>query len=91
MVLIRTGKEDIKMKTITTLEKTLKEIRKGRKTGKYESGIFGINACKGSIEWNKKNLNKSYEEQYVEYIQRALTEIGFNEIMIVACEELMNK
>lgn len=79
------------MKTITTLEKELKEIRKGRKTGKYENGLFGIKACKESIKWDIENQNKTIQQIYAELISRALTEIGFNTNMIIACEEMMEK
>lgn len=77
--------------TITTLEKELKEIRKARIKGKYETGTFGFKACKESIKWDVKFLHKTLETIYVELINRAFTEIGFNTFMIVACEELMNE
>lgn len=79
------------MKSIETLAKELKEIRKGRKNGKYETGLFGIRACKESIKWKKASMGHSYQEQYAEYTKRALIEIGFNTNMIIACEELMEE
>ena len=77
-------------RTITELEKDLNKIRLGAKKGKYQTGMFGIQECKKAIEWQRRFNNKSLEEQYGEYVKRALIEALFNEIMIVACEQLMN-
>ena len=79
-------------KTITTLEKELAHIRKGRAKGMYENGTFGVKACKESIRFHCYiNNNQPLKEYYVELIVRGLTELGFNTNMIVACEELMNE
>ena len=50
-------KEKDKMKTIENLNKELQQIRRARKAGKYESGMFGFKACKESIKWERNNLN----------------------------------
>ena len=76
-------------RTITELENELKEIRKGRAKGKYETGMFGFAECKKSIKWDKDYFHKDFHQLYTELITRGLTEAGFNTFMIVACEELM--
>lgn len=75
----------------TQLEESLESIRIERTKGKYEDGMFGFKECKESIKWNQKYLHKSLQHQYAEFVSRALTEIGFNIFMIVACEELMDE
>ena len=79
------------MKTMTLLEKELKSIRADRMKGKYESGLFGFKACKESIKWDMEYHNLTIQQVYGECVKRALTEIGFNTFMIVACEEMMNE
>ena len=80
------------MKTITALENELKNLRKERAKGKYENGMFGITACKESIIWKINYTHKDIQDIYAELVQRALsTEWGFNELMIIACEELMTE
>lgn len=79
------------MKTITTLENELKEIRKGVSKGKYQNGLFGIKACKMSIQWDMEYYKKPIQTIYAELVARALNELGFNTNMIVACELIMNE
>lgn len=79
------------MKTITTLEKELKEIRKSASKGNLQNGLFGIKSCKESIKWHCEFEKKSLQELYGELVMRALTELGFNTTMIVACEEMMEE
>lgn len=79
------------MKTLTTLERELSQIRKERKQGKYEDGFFGFKACKKSIKWNEEHLHQSLAQQYSQLISRGIYELGFNTFMIVACEELMEE
>lgn len=76
-------------RTITELENELEEIRKARKKGKYETGMFGFAECKKSIKWKADYFKKDFHQIYTELITRGLTEPGFNTFMIVACEELM--
>lgn len=75
------------MKTITELEKYLKELRKNK--AYRQDGMFGIVECKKVIKCYMKY--KHITEIYCEFITRALTETGFNELMIVACEEMMEE
>lgn len=81
--------------TIKRLNEVLAEGRKQKQTKKYHNtyynGNFGIDACKESVNWKVKAYDKSLEELYGEFITRALTQVGFNINMILACEELMEK
>lgn len=78
------------MKTIETLNRELDEIRVKSRKGKLQEGLFGIKACKEAIIWREKNMKESLASQYIELVQRGLNdEIGFNLMMIVACEELI--
>lgn len=77
--------------TITRLENVLKEERKQVAKGKLIDGAFGINACKESIKWKVEYCKQTLEEVYVELIKRALTEFGFNTLMIVACELMIEE
>ena len=76
-------------RTITELEKELQEIRTRAAKGQYEEGTFGLKECKKAIKWNQEHLHESLYDQYLRLIQRGLTEVCFNTIMIVACEQLM--
>jgi hypothetical protein len=78
-------------RTITELEKTLADLRKGREKGKYEEGMFGIKECRKSIEWDKDFYKKSLHEIYCELISRCLKDRLANELMIIACEEMMKE
>ncbi len=80
-----------------TVEQFLKETAKANKTG-----IFGLDACKESIE-NDIELRRKYDKGYEnktdeemlfeilqEYLARARRDIFFNPIMIQACWQLIN-
>lgn len=77
--------------------KTLEEIlEKTKNDGK--GGIFGIDACKESIEWSVENrirLNGETRQHALfellqEYLDRAQDDILFNKTMIQACWQLIN-
>lgn len=81
----------IKTMTITQLENELNYVRKGRKSGKYEQGVFGVRECRKSIEWEMKATKKDISHVYAGLVAHALVSPFFNEIMIVACEEMMEE
>ena len=76
---------------IEKLEKILKDERKQVEKGRLLDGAFGIKACRESIEWQMSIFKKSLEEIYCDLIKRALTEFGFNTLMIIACEMMIEE
>ena len=79
------------MKTLTQLENELSEIRKGVAKGQYQKGMFGLEECKKSIQWEMDFFKKDLCFLYTNYVTRGLNETGFNLIKIVACEEMMKE
>lgn len=79
------------MRTITELERTLEKERKDVAKGKLLKGMFGINECKKSIEFDLKYSGKTLNELYVEYITHCLKSNMYNSLMIVACELIMKE
>ena len=79
------------MKMLNELNKILDNERKMVAEGKLQDGIFGIKECKKSIQWKLENTNKNLEEIYGYLIIRGLTENGFNTLMIIACEQMIEE
>ena len=70
--------------------KTLEQIIEYEKQHRVEGGMFGINACKETILWERDVLHKSLFTQLEEYYIKANHDIFFNKAMILACWELIN-
>lgn len=70
---------------------TLEEILEKEKANRHSDGMYGINACKESINFSKKQLGQSYYMQLEEYVKRANEESFFNRAMVLACWELINE
>lgn len=79
----------ITTRTIKELNDKIEEVRIRVANGELQEGDFGIRACKDSILWEERVMNKSLFEQYWDMIRRASYDYFFNFNMIVACEELM--
>ena len=75
------------MKEIKTLEQILETERSIRN----EDGIFGIDACKDSILFNKKYFGLSFYVQLELYVNRANQDFFFNKAMVLACWEIINR
>lgn len=69
---------------------TLQQILDKENAKRTEKGMFGIKACKESIEFHKTHCNKSYYAQLEEYVERANKDPFFNRAMVLACWELIN-
>ena len=70
---------------------TLEQIIKSEKKNRREEGMFGIKACKESIEWDVKYSKKSLYMLLEEYVTRANEDVFFNKGMVLACWELINE
>ena len=79
------------MKSITELEKELQKVCRERTKGQHEFGPYGFRACKETIKSYRDISLQSLEEQYLDYITKALTNPFFNIYMVVACEEVMRE
>ena len=73
------------MKTLT-----LEEIIKNERAHRVEDGMFGIAACKRSIEFYRDTLHESLFTQLEGYLKRANEDAFFNKAMILACWEMIN-
>lgn len=83
--------------------KTLEEILEYQKKVRHEGGDFGIAACKEHIKYEvgyrtKKRIANEQLNGYTilfellsEYLERAQNDVFFNQAMILACWELINK
>ena len=72
-------------------KRTLEEIIAREKEVRTEGGMFGIAACKESIEFSVEYLHKNLFELLGEYYERANTDVFFNKAMVLACWELINE
>lgn len=72
-------------------KKTLEQIIEKEQQNRCEGGQFGIKACKESIKWYKEHCGESYYQQLEKFVERANTEIFFNQRMVLACWELINE
>ena len=72
-------------------KRTLEEIIAREKECRQEGGMFGIKACKESIESSVELFHKSLYELLGEYVERANTDAFFNRAMVLACWELINE
>ena len=76
--------------------KTLEEILKETKEHRHEDGQFGIKACKESIK-NDLEISKKYNEGKTlftlleNFYNRAVNDIFFNDLMVLACWEMINE
>lgn len=72
--------------------KTLEQIIAKENETRNENGTFGVKACKESIlftlEYKKGATLFTLLE---EYVKRANEDIFFNDTMVLACWELINK
>ena len=77
------------------MKKTLEQILEYEKAHRHEDGIFGINACKESIESNleykQMPRDKALYEMLAHYVFQANTNVFFNQAMVLACWELINE
>lgn len=83
--------------------RTLEQIIEKEKQTRQENGDFGIKACKESIlaeigrneRFNLQNQTNKYTTSlYVlleKYVERANNDVFFNNAMVLACWELINK
>lgn len=71
--------------------KTLEQILEYERARRTEEGMFGITACKESIEFSKRFFKQSYFQQLEEFVERAQNDVFFNTAMILACWELINE
>lgn len=75
--------------TVERLSQILDEDRKAVAKGEHIEGLFDVKGCRHSIEWSLQY--KSLEEIYLNLVNKALTEQGFNTLMIIACEQMLNE
>ena len=78
-------------KNLKEVYEEVKKIRKGFAKGKYIKGDFGYNACKESIGFQCFIHSMSLKEYYPELVNRALTEQGFNLIILATIEEMIEE
>ena len=79
------------IKTIKEVYEEVNKIRKGFKKGKFIEGTFGYNECKYSIGYQCFIHSMKLKEYYPELVQRALTERGFNLIVLATIEEMIEE
>ena len=72
-------------------KKTLEQIIEKEKAMRVEDGDYGIIACKRSIASTQKYFNKSLYQQLEEYVNRANSDVFFNDRMVLACWEMINE
>lgn len=70
---------------------TLEQILEKEQANRHSDGMYGIDACKASINFSKNQLGQSYYMQLEEYVKRANEEKFFNRAMVLACWELINE
>ena len=70
---------------------TLEQIIEKENARRSEGGMFGITACKESIQWEVEHLGKSLYTMLAEYVKRANNDVFFNRAMVLACWELINE
>lgn len=73
------------------MKKTLEQIIESEKKHRHEEGQFGIKACKESIQFKIDYFGKNLYTLLGELVERANTENGFNETMVLACWEMINE
>ena len=79
--------------TLNKLNEVVEKDREMVKQGKLQDGAFGIKECRKSIEWKLKMAQgkKTLQDIYGELVVRGLNEWGFNTLMIVACEQMIEE
>lgn len=77
------------------MKKTLKQILEYQKAHRQEDGIFGINACKSTIQANLQYKtipkDKALYEMLCHYVYQSNINIFFNNTMVLACWELIQE
>ena len=71
-------------------QRALQQILEDTKNAS-KSGMFGLDACKEAIIFDRDFFHKSLYQQLEEYVKRANNEPLFNDNMVQACWQLINE
>ena len=72
-------------------EMSLEELLAYCKDHRCEGGEFGIAECKNHIYWRHSYCHSDFFAQLREYYKRATTDSFFNDMMVLACWEIINE